>query len=197
MSGPQILIVGGGMITHDQLLPSLYHIQRQGRLGPIAVCASRFGTVRDLARGETLLRAFPGQSFRAWPDRDGPPQPELYREAIAALPPRQIVVVAVPDQLHYGVAMAALARDQHVLCVKPLVLEYRHAAAIEREARARALLVAVERRLESCGVDAGQRNVGAEPVNQERAQGEPDPLLQLVGLGQRAEIEVCRKLFRC
>ena len=144
MSGPQILIVGGGMITHDQLLPSLYHIQRQGRLGAIAVCGLRFSTVRDLARAETLLRAFPGQSFRAWPDRDGPPQPELYREAIAALPPRQIVVVAVPDQLHYGVAMAALARDQHVLCVKPLVLEYRHAAAIEREARARALLVAVE-----------------------------------------------------
>ena len=37
MSGPQILIVGGGMITHDQLLPSLYHMQRQGRLGAIAV----------------------------------------------------------------------------------------------------------------------------------------------------------------
>lgn len=69
----QALIVGGGMITHDQLLPALYHIQRQGRLGPIAVCASRFATVRDLARAETLLRAFPGQSFRAWPDRDGPP----------------------------------------------------------------------------------------------------------------------------
>ena len=140
----QVLIVGGGMITHDQLLPSLYHIQRQGRLGPIAVCASRFSTVRDLARAETLLRAFPGQSFRAWPDRDGPPQPDLFREAIAALPPRQIVVVAVPDQLHYEVAMAALTRDQHVLCVKPLALEYRHAAAIEREARARGLLVAVE-----------------------------------------------------
>ena len=141
---PQVLIVGGGMITHDQLLPSLYHIQRQGRIGPIAVCASRFSTVRGLARDETLLRAFPGQSFRAYPDRDGPPQPDLYREAIAALPPRQIVVVAVPDQLHYEVAMAALARDQHVLSVKPLALEYRHAAAIEREARARSLLVAVE-----------------------------------------------------
>jgi len=144
MSSPQVLIVGGGMITHDQLLPSLYHIQRQGRLGAIGVCALSFATVRDLARAETLLRAFPGQSFRAWPDRDGPPQPELFREAIAALPPRQIVVVAVPDQLHYEVVMAALARDQHVLSVKPLALEYRHAADIEREARTRDLLVAVE-----------------------------------------------------
>jgi predicted dehydrogenase len=141
---PQVLIIGGGMITHDQLLPSLYQMQRQGRIGQIAVCASRFATVGALARAESLLRAFPGQSFRAWPDRDGPPQPDLFREAIAALPPRQIVVVAVPDQLHYEVVMAALAHDQHVLCVKPLALAYRHAADIAREARARALLVAVE-----------------------------------------------------
>jgi predicted dehydrogenase len=144
MPSPQVLIVGGGMIAHDQLLPSLYHLQRQGRIGGIAVCASRFATVRDLARAATLLRAFPGQSFRAYPACDGPPQPDLFRDAIAALPPRQIVVVAVPDQLHYEVAMAALAHDQHVLCVKPLALEHRHALAIEREARARALLVAVE-----------------------------------------------------
>jgi len=144
VSPPQVLIVGGGMITHDQLLPSLYHLQRQSRVGPIAVCASRFTTVDALAHAQTLLQAFPGQSFRAWPDRGGPPQPGLYREAIAALRPRQIVVVAVPDHLHHEVVMAALARDQHVLCVKPLALEYRHAADIQREARARALLVAVE-----------------------------------------------------
>src|ERR1017187_2727880 len=116
---PQVLIIGGGMITHDQLLPSLYHIQRQGRIGPIAVCASRFSTVRGLARDETLLRASPGQSFRAYPDRDGPPQPDLYREAIAALPPRQIVVVAVPDQLHYDVARPARARPRRPCPAKP------------------------------------------------------------------------------
>jgi predicted dehydrogenase len=132
------------MIAHDQLLPSLYHIQRQGRIGEISVCASRYGTVLALARAETLLRAFPGQSFRAYPDREGPPQPELYREVLHTLPPRQIVVVAVPDQLHFEIVMAALAHDQHVLCVKPLALECRHAAEIEREAAARGLLVAIE-----------------------------------------------------
>ncbi|HVN06521.1 MAG TPA: Gfo/Idh/MocA family oxidoreductase [Bryobacteraceae bacterium] len=144
MARPEVLIVGGGMITHDQLLPSLYHIERQGRIGSIAVCASRFSTVRDLARAEMLLRAFPGQTFRAYPDREGAAQPELFREAIAALPPRQIVVAAVPDQLHYEVVMTALRHDQHVLCVKPLALAYRHAVEIAREARLRRLLVAVE-----------------------------------------------------
>jgi hypothetical protein len=33
MNPPQVLIVGGGMITHDQLLPSIWHMQRQGAAG--------------------------------------------------------------------------------------------------------------------------------------------------------------------
>src|SRR5262249_8729596 len=99
----RVLLVGGGMIAHDQLLPALYHMQRQGRIGEIAVCASRTSTVRSLGSAAGLLSAFPGQSFRAYPDRDGPPQPQLFREVLAVLPPRQIVIVAVPDQLHYEV----------------------------------------------------------------------------------------------
>jgi len=47
------------------------------------------------------------------------------------------------------------------------------------------------------GIDAGQRDVGAEPVNKQRTQGEPDALLQFIGFCERREIEVCRKLFRC
>ena len=46
-------------------------------------------------------------------------------------------------------------------------------------------------------IDARQRNVGAEPINEQRPQGEPDALLQFVGFGKRAKIEVCRQLFRC
>src|SRR5690349_12179695 len=102
---PQVTIVGGGMITHDQILPTLYHMQRGGGIGDITVCASRPRTVQALARAESLLRAFPGQSFRAMPDSGDPDasQPELYVEAIRRMPPRQIVVAAVPDQLHFDV----------------------------------------------------------------------------------------------
>src|SRR2546422_10510381 len=109
MSRPQVLIVGGGMITHDQILPTLYHMQRRGEVGEITVCASRPRTVQALARAESMLRAFPGQTFRALPDSGDPDasQPELYREAIRSLPPRQVVIAAVPDQLHFAVIMAA------------------------------------------------------------------------------------------
>ena len=34
-------------------------------------------------------------------------------------------------------------------------------------------------------IDAGQRNVGAEPIDQQRAEREPDALLQLFGFGER------------
>lgn len=141
---PQVLIVGGGMITHDQLLPSLYQMQRQGRTGDISICALRYSSLRRLAHDEMLQRAFPGQSFHAYPNSDGPARPELFRKAIAALPPRQIVMVAVPDQVHFDVVMTALLHDQHICCVKPLVLEHRQAVEIEREARARGLVVGVE-----------------------------------------------------
>ena len=47
------------------------------------------------------------------------------------------------------------------------------------------------------GIDAGQRDVGAEPIDKQRAEREPDALLQFVGLGEGAEIEVGRKLFGC
>jgi len=143
---PEIVMVGGGMIAHDQILPSLYQLQRLGRIGPITVCAQHHRTVRALAENEMIGKAFPGHSFRPLPgpDAGSTPQPELYKDAIAALPPRQIVIAAVPDQLHHEVIMTALRHDQHVLAVKPLVLSLQEAREIENQARARKLLVGVE-----------------------------------------------------
>jgi predicted dehydrogenase len=143
---PQVTIVGGGMITHDQILPSLYQMQRQGRIGEIAICALKPSMLQALASAEGLRRAFPGQRFAAYPALDAPdvPQPDLFREVIAKMPPRQIVCVAVPDQLHHDVIMTALRHDQHVLTVKPLVLKHSEAQEIEREAYERGLCVGVE-----------------------------------------------------
>jgi D-galacturonate reductase len=143
---PQVLIVGAGMIVHDQLLPSLYHMQRQGRIGEISICAQHGRSVQALRAAADLAEAFPGQSFRAFPDgadRDRP-QPDLFREAIARMPARNIVVAAVPDQLHFDVVMTALGHDQHVCSVKPLVLKHAQALRIASEAYSRGLAVGVE-----------------------------------------------------
>ena len=141
------LIIGGGMITNDLLLPSVYHLQRTGRAGRISVCALSSAPLKALAESREFAEAFPGQTFDALPGLDQPPDrafPELYREALARLAPRQAVIVAVPDQFHYEMVMACLARDQHVLCVKPLVLRHAQAVEIEKVARERGLYVGVE-----------------------------------------------------
>ncbi len=135
------------MITHDQLLPSIYHLQRRGEIGAIRVCALNSPPLRELAQSPRMAEAFPNQAFEPFPAIDTPPDrmhPDLFGEVIASLPPRQLVVVAVPDHFHAPVVEAALDHNQHVLTVKPLVPTYAQAAAIEEKARARGLFVGVE-----------------------------------------------------
>jgi predicted dehydrogenase len=135
------------MITNDQILPSLYQMQRRGRIGEIRICALTARPLKELAESELFARAFPGQSFCSYPDLTEEldrPFPDLFREVIAQMPPRNIVVVAVPDQFHYEVIMTALRADQHICSVKPLVLKASEAHEIEQEAFGRGLLVGIE-----------------------------------------------------
>jgi len=60
------------------------------------------------------------------------------------MPPRQIVVIALPDDMHFKAIMTALEHDQHVLCVKPLVLKQTESDEIEKAAREKGLFVGIE-----------------------------------------------------
>lgn len=64
---PQVALIGGGMIAHDQILPSLYQLQRLGVIGTIHVCAQHGRTVKALAEAEHLKQAFPGSAFALIP----------------------------------------------------------------------------------------------------------------------------------
>ena len=142
-----VTIVGGGMITNDLLLPSIYHLQRLGVVRNIAVCALNSVPLRALKENEELRGAFPGQDFEAYPGIDTPPDqlnPDLFKEVLAGMEPYQAVVVAMPDQLHYSVVMEALKHNQHVLCVKPLVLQYKQAVEIEQISKEKGLFVGIE-----------------------------------------------------
>jgi predicted dehydrogenase len=131
-----VLVIGGGMITHDQILPSLLHQRRLGRVGEIEVCSRHQATLDALGNAWFLRDAFPGIGYKT--------STQPYRDRIAALPPRSIVFIATPDPLHHEMAMAALAADQHVICVKPLALTVAHAREIETSARERGLFMGVE-----------------------------------------------------
>lgn len=142
-----ITIIGGGMITNDLILPAVYHLQRTGGAGKITICALNSAPLKALKDSEDLKQAFPGQDFEASPDLKEPGDkmfPELYKEVLKSMKPRQGVVVAVPDQFHYDVVKEALNCDQHVLCVKPLVLKYEQSVELEKLALEKGLFVGVE-----------------------------------------------------
>ena len=141
-----VLVIGGGMIVHDQILPSLYHLQRLGQIGQLNVVATSSARLKELV-SPRFTDAFPGQQFMAYPALDRPEnerRPDLWLEAIPRLAHQSLVVVATPDEAHDSMVRTALEHDQHVLCVKPLVHRYDQAEAIGRLARERGLLVMVE-----------------------------------------------------
>lgn len=142
-----VTIVGGGMITNDLLLPSIYHLQRTGVVRDIAVCALNTPPLRALKESAELCEAFPGQDFTAHPGLDEPADanfPDRYKDVLASMEPYQAVVVAMPDPLHYAVVKEAFKNRQHVLCVKPLVLKYAQAVELESIGKEQGLFCGVE-----------------------------------------------------
>jgi len=144
----KIAIIGPGMITQLQILTSIYQLQRLDIVGDISVIGTRCQSLKTLAEDATLARAFPGQSFTPYPDyrsADAKKQyPDIYKKVLKELPPRQCVVVATPDQMHYDAIKEALNCNQHVLTVKPFVLTYKESVELEELAREKGLLIGIE-----------------------------------------------------
>ena len=142
-----VLVIGAGMITRDLILPSLYHLQRSGKIGGITVTATGSSRIRELADDKEIAAAFPGLSFESVPAYDSDPRdrnPKYYRQALEKLPPGNLVVVAIPDQLHNQVVLECLESGQHILCVKPLVMTYKQAEEVRKKAFDAGLFVGVE-----------------------------------------------------
>jgi predicted dehydrogenase len=142
-----ITILGGGMIVHDQILPTLYHMQRLGKVGEIAVVATSTARLKDLVDDPDIQDGFSGHSFKAHPAMTEPAGKrfdDLYKQVVPKMKPRQLVLVATPDALHYDMVKLALEHDQHVLCVKPLTHSFDQSEELGRIARNRGLLVGIE-----------------------------------------------------
>jgi predicted dehydrogenase len=141
-----VTIIGAGMIVHDLILPAVYHLQRNGVVGHISICGTRSSSLKSLMENDEIIEAFPGQTFTPYPDpgagADG--DKTLYKKILSALPPHQAVIIALPDQIHYPVVLDTLDADQHILCVKPLVLTFNEGEVIARRAKEKGLFVAVE-----------------------------------------------------
>ena len=132
------------MIAHDQILPSLYQLRRNGLVDDIQVCGQRSSTLRALVDSPVLQRAFPTSlhAVSAVRRHESGSAAETVRAGGRALPEQSIVIVALPDHLHKEAILYALRCNQHVIALKPLVLNCADSDEIEREARSRGLFVA-------------------------------------------------------
>ena len=141
-----LTIIGAGMIVTDVLLPSALQLQRTGVIGEITVCDMRESALKALKENEDILEAFPNQSFKTCPEigTGDSSDPELYKKVLAEKDPYGMVIIALPDQLHYTVLKGTIPYNQHILCVKPLVLQYDQALEIEKEAKERGIFIGVE-----------------------------------------------------
>jgi predicted dehydrogenase len=141
-------MIGGGMITRIQLLPSIYQLQREGIVDQIHICESRARPLIELQQSAVLNSAFPDCTFIPHPEPSSVDPDEFdsdrFKRVLKEAPRGSVAVIAVPDQFHYPILREALENDLHVCIVKPLVLEYEQAEEIGRLAYDRGLVVGVE-----------------------------------------------------
>ncbi len=127
------LVVGGGMISAEVVLPTLLQEQARGLLGEVWVATRR------AERIAWLREQLPGAAFRAFPDPDtdgaDAVDPEAYKRAIAELPHGGVVVVATPDHFHTPVIEEAIRTGHHCVVEKPLCLKIDEAKRIREQAR--------------------------------------------------------------
>lgn len=134
-----VLLVGGGMISREVLLPTIFQERRRGLVGRVLISSLQAKIISE------LQELFPNEEFEPYPDPGKyPPEqkcPELFKEAIANLGEYGVVVVAVPDHLHQLIIYEALEHKKHCVVEKPLCLKVEDANEILRRSDERALYV--------------------------------------------------------
>jgi predicted dehydrogenase len=134
-----VLVIGGGMISQEVILPTIFQERKRGKVGPISIST--------LTKGQTNLvrEMFPEEEFRGYPNDPGAgedePRPESYKQAIADLEEHGVVIVATPDHLHQIMIMDALAAGRDIICEKPLCLKAADAHRIMEASREKGVYV--------------------------------------------------------
>ena len=135
-----VLVVGGGMISEEVVLPTVFQEQKRGRIGPISIASRRPATIKR------LKEFFEGVEFKGYPDPQretdlDSSHPEIYKQAIADLGEHGVVIVATPDHLHTQIILAAVEAGHHVVVEKPLCLKVAEAHQIMNASREKGIYV--------------------------------------------------------
>ncbi|MCK4282996.1 MAG: Gfo/Idh/MocA family oxidoreductase, partial [Candidatus Brocadiae bacterium] len=116
-----VLVIGGGMICEEAVLPTIFQERRLGNVGQITVVSLNSGII------SRLREVFPDEEFVGLPDPDTTPPdknvPTGYKELLALMGENGLVYVTTPDHLHTQMILDAVNAGQDVVCMKPLCLK--------------------------------------------------------------------------
>ncbi len=116
-----VLVIGGGMICEEAVLPTIFQERRIGNVGQITVVSLNSGII------SRLRQVFPDEEFVGLPDPDTTPPdknvPTGYKDLLALMGDNGLVYVTTPDHLHTQMILDAVNAGQDVVCMKPLCLK--------------------------------------------------------------------------
>lgn len=134
---PDVLVVGGGMISREVILPTIFQEQRNDRIGNISISSLTGDIICELNGMFPKFTGYPDPNKYGTTERF----PDMFKDAIRALPEDGIVIVATPDHLHTPVIKAAIEIGRHVIVEKPLCLKVNEAHEIIKMADEKGIYV--------------------------------------------------------
>jgi len=132
-----VLVVGGGMISQEVVLPTVFQEQKYGRVGNISISSLTGDIIEKLQGMFPKFKGYPEPSVHGTTKM----YPNMFKEAIADLGENGVVIVATPDHFHTPVIKAAIEAGRHVIVEKPLCLKVEEANEIIKMANEKGVYV--------------------------------------------------------
>lgn len=132
-----VLVVGGGMISREVILPTIFQEQKYNRVGNISISSLTGDIILELQGMFPDFKSYPNPKKYGLTTK----YPDMFKEAIKALPKNGVVIVATPDHLHTPVIKAAIEIGRHIIVEKPLCLKIEEAHEIAKMADEKGLYV--------------------------------------------------------
>lgn len=116
-----VLVIGGGMICEEAVLPTIFQERRLGNVDHVTVVSLNSGIIRR------LRQVFPDEEFVGVPDPDTTPadrnMPAEYKRLLGEMDETGLVYVTTPDHLHTQMVLDSINAGLDVVCMKPLCLK--------------------------------------------------------------------------
>jgi len=116
-----VLVIGGGMICEEAVLPTIFQEKRLGHVEKVTVVSLNAGII------QRLRDVFPDEDFVGLPDPKTTPldknEPDGYKTLLAQMGENGLVYVTTPDHLHTRMILESVEAGLDVVCMKPLCLK--------------------------------------------------------------------------